>query len=916
MSNSNDNNDNSNNNNNSNLGPSISQGQVFRKQQKSRLLNNNDVVTGNAFKNKNKVTNDKPRGLSATTIEPFSLNSNSSKSSSNYKIVSNEDISPDNAKIKLINDKQKAQTQDSITSYSNVSNNLRNFQQGVTDKAMAYNNINKNPELLNKNYLTADNKTIRVNNAGVVNTLVPSTLKQNHPVTSGININTSMKNSQSGLNYTPVENITPGLTKGSDTALYDGETSSKQINLPKEISGYNLEGENVYVFYPYPNGVAAITQNMSYVGAFTNNIGLSLDNVMPSDTTLNCLQRAVDKNSSWCGMTNYGTAQTGGAGGKCMIGSPNTFSYAYNVKSVSQTGWTSTLKFPSGYTSLTFSADGVLYAGYNNGYKFAHSLTTIFSNELDPTYGGTINELVGSYAYNQGRWQNLKSFSGNYDPTGQPSGTFNTLYQYNIQVPNIAYYTYYYYNWLGMLQSYQTPYVYYTTQTAQELAAPNTSNGNLTYINYKCGKNPTKNPINIGGQSAGAGYNLDCTGLYNKYPSFTLSLSDNGILTIANNNSNTGSSKVDVSMTFGYPSQVTLSNKQVVTLNMPRYDEWVRGSINQGNSLTSSSRNIHSIGPGQWISSPNGYCRLILTNEGVLQLEYSLQDVSKDKDGNLVGNNSSVALYSIQNVNASNLGTSANIDINGAVNPYPTNMVEYDNAYTESKGYIPNPATLNKNNGNSFSANDSECRIACNNNQSCKGYVVYGNCNLLTSENMFPNSDRIPAPQYSTYIRNPKFPKNDKSCRNTLDAVVDTGAYSYYLGNGITPSPPTNMTPQTKCNLGKVLNSHMNELNKRNIAAVQKGEQIKGQFQDLFNRENKVLNSISDNRTTSKIYDDYTKKALNKIQEIQNAQITKSAAEKDSELLLISDNYRYVIWGIVSLLLSIVAIKGLRAVSS
>jgi hypothetical protein len=124
------------------------------------------------------------------------------------------------------------------------------------------------------------------------------------------------------------------------------------------------------------------------------------------------------------------------------------------------------------------------------------------------------------------------------------------------------------------------------------------------------------------------------------------------------------------------------------------------------------------------------------------------------------------------------------------------------------------------------------------------------------------------------------------------------------------------MTPQTKCNLGKVLNNHMNELNKRNIAAVQKGEQIKGQFQDLFNRENKVLNSISDNRTTSKIYDDYTNKAVNKIQEIQNAQITKSAAEKDSELLLISDNYKYVIWGIVSLLLSIAAIKGLRSVSS
>ena len=64
------------------------------------------------------------------------------------------------------------------------------------------------------------------------------------------------------------------------------------------------------------------------------------------------------------------------------------------------------------------------------------------------------------------------------------------------------------------------------------------------------------------------------------------------------------------------------------------------------------------------------------------------------------------------------------------------------------------------------------------------------------------------------------------------------------------------------------------------------------------------------------MYNEDTKKATDNIQAIQNQQITKSAAEKDSELLLVSDNYRYVIWGIVSLLLSIATIKGLRTASS
>jgi hypothetical protein len=124
------------------------------------------------------------------------------------------------------------------------------------------------------------------------------------------------------------------------------------------------------------------------------------------------------------------------------------------------------------------------------------------------------------------------------------------------------------------------------------------------------------------------------------------------------------------------------------------------------------------------------------------------------------------------------------------------------------------------------------------------------------------------------------------------------------------------MTPSTKCNLGKVLDNQMNELKIKNQHAVQKGEEVKGQFDKLFYRKNYVLNSISSNRSKAKAYDNKTKMTNDKIKDIENAQITKSAAEKDSELLLVSDNYKYVILGIVSLLLSIVTIKGLRIASS
>ena len=68
------NNNNNNNNNNYVLGPSLSQGQAFRKQQQTRILTSNDVVTGNTTqnKNRNKISKQKNGKTTMSMIEPFS----------------------------------------------------------------------------------------------------------------------------------------------------------------------------------------------------------------------------------------------------------------------------------------------------------------------------------------------------------------------------------------------------------------------------------------------------------------------------------------------------------------------------------------------------------------------------------------------------------------------------------------------------------------------------------------------------------------------------------------------------------------------------------------------------------------------------------------------------------------------------
>ena len=59
-----------------------------------------------------------------------------------------------------------------------------------------------------------------------------------------------------------------------------------------------------------------------------------------------------------------------------------------------------------------------------------------------------------------------------------------------------------------------------------------------------------------------------------------------------------------------------------------------------------------------------------------------------------------------------------------------------------------------------------------------------------------------------------------------------------------------------------------------------------------------------------------TKNIKKKIGEVENTVVTTKAAETDSELLSINDNYRYILWGIITVLISIGTIKAFRVGTS
>ena len=99
------------------------------------------------------------------TIEPFSQKNsinNNSNSNDNYAPVSKWEIALDDDLIIRTNESEKKKTKHTISSYSQLSNALNKFQQGVTDEAKTYNKINKTPSLLNQNYINNNIRKILV----------------------------------------------------------------------------------------------------------------------------------------------------------------------------------------------------------------------------------------------------------------------------------------------------------------------------------------------------------------------------------------------------------------------------------------------------------------------------------------------------------------------------------------------------------------------------------------------------------------------------------------------------------------------------------------------------------------------------------------------------------------------------------
>jgi hypothetical protein len=824
-----------------------------------------------------------------------------------FDIKENDLIKVNDAALINKNNSQTANMRTNISGYNTSMTDLNRVQTNITTQAKIFLDINKNSEnstLRNKDIQIADGRYGRVNNSGLFQLYPAGATKCGIPaIPKSVGFDLTGKSSD---DYSVLEDSDRNLALHG-TPMMPGPSGAFPCS--------DYAGTNLYVSKPIDFNYDT---NMVYVGVYNQAAasggGLSVQTDLTNSTVKQCVTRAMDKGMSYASLSNYNsTSKTG----QCYIGNTLLNGGSSNAfKEITRATIFTTI--PT-HDKLSFAADGGIYSGTGTDASLfttplitAVGTTTVPISTLSPQYGATINELSASYSYTPAvwvNWDNIIKF--NPSPVGTPGGRLDTSRQYNYWEPILKTYSYQLYGQTVYYQQYDWVMRSRTETVAQQ------SSGDV-YIRYRCGKKdmtPTATRINLG-----QGFSIGCWELYEQYPSFSFRLSDDGEITIVNNknpndilytNLNQISNRADTQM-------VSIAGANKTMMPWAERPDWVNGSINRGGLLTAFSMNTPTLTNGQYISSPRGKCRLIFNKSsgsaGALVLEYSLYNVSQtegdaagtDKDNNLIGNSNNYSQYYLTKVDKPLIKSKmAYIDINNGLHEYPATMTEFENDYIQMKDFLPssivNPIQNIK---------EDACRTGCDNDPLCAGYTYINSvCNRYKDMEIFPKGDRILDEGKTMYIRKKRITANPTNSShftcNKFVNNVDSTVYTSYPAR-------SNMTTEQKCALGLILEPRMIDLQTKNTAAVSKGSEIKGFINGIYENQHNLKNTIN---TKSKDIEkgiagqEAVKKQIDKY---DDSNITNTATVTDTELLLVSDNYSYVLWSIVTVVAGIVAIKSFR----
>jgi hypothetical protein len=176
-------------------------------------------------------------------------------------------------------------------------------------------------------------------------------------------------------------------------------------------------------------------------------------------------------------------------------------------------------------------------------------------------------------------------------------------------------------------------------------------------------------------------------------------------------------------------------------------------------------------------------------------------------------------------------------------------------------------------------------------------------CWLKNSE-MFPKGLRQEDNDLELYVRN-KSVTNNNSCNKTVEPSTVTNWELFPMGE--------KMSMDTLCNLGAITEKERNELEQKHIKLSGIADIIKNKLQYLTKEKSKIDSSMDNNinklKTDISSYHNTWKEAENHVNNTDNI----NGILEDTDLNMISQNYKYLLWTILAILLIIGGIRVTRS---
>ena len=284
------------------------------------------------------------------------------------------------------------------------------------------------------------------------------------------------------------------------------------------------------------------------------------------------------------------------------------------------------------------------------------------------------------------------------------------------------------------------------------------------------------------------------------------------------------------------------------------------------------------------------------TNNAGLQVRYTIYNCNDINTKDRVGNDKNTNfIYQINKASRDYLGKVGYINNDGALQEYSSDMIQPTSDYDLIGNYDSVGYDLSQYTAQNISTND--CNMKCSEDDNCAGYVFNQSENTcyLKNATMFPYGLRKPDSNTLLYTRSKKV-SNDVSCPKAINNTISADEWSKMpVGE--------KMQLTTLCKLGLVTSAEQADLDEKSNAVTNAATKLQNKIDDLvkndMNLVKKLGNHVNKLQKDLKQYTSINKK----IGKNENTIEGLSGFSTDTELNMISNNYRYLLFTILAIFL-------------